>query len=114
MSAQPFWKSDLFDATAAITRVIEISGGLTAVAVHLRTSPQTVATMRTSGRVTNAVFALRMAELAASNGVPAITARVLSGMDAWVPRRARTPVIGCTTLSDPDTTRDDFVGRHPA
>ena len=108
---KPFWKSDLFDATAAIERVIEITGGLTATAVHLRTSPQTVSTMREAGRVTNAVFALRMAELAEANGEPGITARVLSGMDAWEasapapdPERGRRRGKGSAASASPTVT----------
>lgn len=76
----PFWKSGLKDATDDIDTVIEIAGGLTAVAVSLRTSPQTVAAIRTAGRVTNTVFAIRMADLAAQHGRPDITIHRLSGM----------------------------------
>lgn len=88
MKRIPVFEQGLHDATEAIDHLIEVAGGPTALGIRVGTSGQSITNLRSAHRVSNAVLAHRMADVAADLGELTITSRVLSGVDAW-PRANR-------------------------
>lgn len=79
----PVFEQGLHDATEAIDHLIDVAGGPTALGIRVGTSGQSITNLRSAHRVSNAVLAHRMADVAADLGEASITSRVLSGVDAW-------------------------------
>lgn len=98
---KPYFDETLHDATEAIDRIIDLGGGPLRLGFRIGTSAQTIYNIKKARRVTNAVLAHLMADVATEKGETegdrAITSRVLAGMDKWA--------TGDATASEPVPVR---------